>query len=251
MSASVYLITNLVNGKLYIGKAKNPVNRWSVHLYPSKKPSPKSLIAKAIKKYGRDNFTFEVLETFSTEEEAFWWESWWIQYLGTNDYGYNLNYGETGGQSISEATRALLSPEAVANQAASIRGRPQTPEHIEKRISALRGRPRSEETKAKISVTKNSQAGRERAILAHASTSPSQECRDKSLLANRGRPLSEEHKSKISKSLVGRVQNPDVVEKRASKLRGLRRSPEVRRKLSELRTKRGNQNILPSEVSNE
>jgi group I intron endonuclease len=163
MPASVYLITNLLNEKLYVGKAIKPVNRWSVHCYQAKKAHPRCLISRAIKKYGSENFKFEVLEVFDTEDEAFWWESWWIQYLGTRIYGYNLNYGGVGGASVSEATREILSkankgrkmsPEAKANHASAMRGSKQTPEHIAKRVAHRLGVSLSVETKAKISASR-------------------------------------------------------------------------------------------------
>jgi group I intron endonuclease len=163
MSASVYLVTNLSNGKLYVGKANDPTNRWCTHLSQAKRLHPKSLISRAIKKYGPEKFKFEVLETFDTESEAFWWETWWIQYLGTSNCGYNLNHGGTGGSSISEATREILSkankgrkmsPEDKARRAATLRGYKQTPEHIAKRVSHRLGVSLPTETIARISATK-------------------------------------------------------------------------------------------------
>ena len=54
----IYKITNLVNNKCYIGQSVHIERRWIEHT----QPSADSIIAKAIRKYGKDNFKFEVLE---------------------------------------------------------------------------------------------------------------------------------------------------------------------------------------------
>lgn len=63
----VYQITNLVNNKLYIGITNNIKKRWSNHKCNN---DPTMVIAKAIKKYGVDNFKFEVLFRNLSIEEA-------------------------------------------------------------------------------------------------------------------------------------------------------------------------------------
>lgn len=56
----LYKITNLVNGKLYIGISERPAERKAQHFDRSAGPK-KSLVRKAIDKYGKENFTFELL----------------------------------------------------------------------------------------------------------------------------------------------------------------------------------------------
>lgn len=79
----VYLITNLINGKKYIGMdTKNNPNYLGSG----------SLIMKAIKKYGRENFKKEILEICSTINELEKRETYWIEYFNAlNDENfYNL-----------------------------------------------------------------------------------------------------------------------------------------------------------------
>ena len=47
----IYKITNLINNKIYIGQSIHIERRWSEHC----QPSAKSLIAKAIQKYGKEH----------------------------------------------------------------------------------------------------------------------------------------------------------------------------------------------------
>lgn len=59
MTAKVYCITNLVNGKKYVGITRfNVKARLAQHVYKSKN-NPKTLLHKAIAKYGSDNFIVE------------------------------------------------------------------------------------------------------------------------------------------------------------------------------------------------
>lgn len=64
MSVGIYKITNLINNKHYIGQSVHIEKRWQEHC----RPSADSLIAKAIQTYGKDNFTFEILEECSIKE---------------------------------------------------------------------------------------------------------------------------------------------------------------------------------------
>ena len=62
--AIVYCYTNLVNGKKYIGQTLNPSQRYkshkSVHLN-EKDPEYDSVFHRALRKYGWENFKYEVL----------------------------------------------------------------------------------------------------------------------------------------------------------------------------------------------
>lgn len=64
MTIGIYKITNKLNNKCYIGQSVHIERRWQEHCLPS----AKSAIALAIKKYGKDNFSFEVLEECLIEE---------------------------------------------------------------------------------------------------------------------------------------------------------------------------------------
>lgn len=55
--AYLYKITNLVNGKLYIGVSNNPDNRKRQHF----SSSSCRLVNTAVRKYGKDNFKFDVI----------------------------------------------------------------------------------------------------------------------------------------------------------------------------------------------
>ena len=63
---SIYKITNKLNGKSYIGQTMQlVVKRWRAHI--SRKST--SAIHAAIKAYGKENFSFEVIEIAPTIEE--------------------------------------------------------------------------------------------------------------------------------------------------------------------------------------
>ena len=55
MTTGIYKITNLVNGKVYIGASKNIEKRWSVHR------NGHTAIAEDLQTFGLENFKFEVL----------------------------------------------------------------------------------------------------------------------------------------------------------------------------------------------
>jgi|ERR1035437_8457487 group I intron endonuclease len=94
----VYKITNLVNGKIYIGKTNDIMRRWKEHINHAKagKPYP---IHRAIAKYGIDSFSKEIIGTFTDEVESLQAEIKFIaQYQSNNnEIGYNLT---VGGESI-------------------------------------------------------------------------------------------------------------------------------------------------------
>lgn len=58
MSMGIYKIENLVNGKIYIGQSIHIEKRWKEHCQISNQ----SLISQAIQKYGKENFSFQILE---------------------------------------------------------------------------------------------------------------------------------------------------------------------------------------------
>lgn len=70
---SIYKITNLVNGKNYIGSTNDVDRRWrehKSHALNDKQPDYNYPLQRAFRKYGFDNFYFEILSTgYNTREE--------------------------------------------------------------------------------------------------------------------------------------------------------------------------------------
>ena len=95
--AYIYKITNVINGKSYIGKTLSSIeNRWKEHCSDSKKrKNEKRPLYSAMNKYGVDNFKIEQIEECNDDivNER---EVYWIEYFGTFKNGYNATIGGDG-----------------------------------------------------------------------------------------------------------------------------------------------------------
>lgn len=90
MKKSIYKITNKINGKIYIGQAKNINKRIKEHIKGST-----SAISLAIQKHGEENFDFEILETDIEDYNEK--EKYWIKKFNSYQKGYNLTEGGEDG----------------------------------------------------------------------------------------------------------------------------------------------------------
>lgn len=98
--SGIYRIINQCNNKSYIGKSKDLHVRLRAHHtepFNSNADMYNSLIYRAIRKYGLDNFSFEVVE-YCPEEQLNEREKYWIAYFHTyinepNCQGYNMTIG--------------------------------------------------------------------------------------------------------------------------------------------------------------
>lgn len=100
----VYKITNLVNRKVYIGKTIDYVKRIQQHLNPKRFDFP---IMRAVKKYGSNNFSCEILERVLFEDILMDLEKKYISlYKSKNPkYGYNCTDGGEGLSGAIQPTR--------------------------------------------------------------------------------------------------------------------------------------------------
>jgi hypothetical protein len=105
----IYKTTNLVNGKFYIGK-----HNQSTDLFDGYYGSG-SLLKKAIKKYGKDNFIRETLFKFDNEDSAYQKEIAVISENLSDPLCYNLRTGGTGrSYNSTEQSNYLQSKSALA-----------------------------------------------------------------------------------------------------------------------------------------
>ena len=92
----IYKITNLVNGKVYIGQSQDIYSRWKEHKYARNKRECFALYG-AFKKYGLDNFSFEIVECCPFEqlnEKEIYYIAQYHSYVGdAKSNGYNMTKG--------------------------------------------------------------------------------------------------------------------------------------------------------------
>lgn len=129
----IYMITNIVNGKIYIGQTTGTVrDRFLRHISEAlRKKQGCYYFQNAIKKYGKESFVYEsICYCFSEEEFNYAERSLIKEYNSTNmNVGYNISPGGSG--------------IAVYNR--------------DKRSSSQKGKKRSAETREKIRIAvKNS-----------------------------------------------------------------------------------------------
>ena len=144
----LYITTNLIDGKKYVGVHKYNKNK----LDESYKGSGKYL-KRAIDKYGWDNFKTEIIEWFDTKEEMFEAEYNYIKdnnCISSNEY-YNIHEGGHGGVSYINLPKEEY--DMVIEKISKSKGnRPRTPKEL-KQLDDLHksmvGRHHSEESKQK------------------------------------------------------------------------------------------------------
>lgn len=88
----IYKITNLINEKVYIGQSIHIERRWQEHC----QPSSRSLIGRAIKKYGKENFSFQILEECREEQLDKLEEEYISKYNSVVPNGYNIETASKG-----------------------------------------------------------------------------------------------------------------------------------------------------------
>jgi group I intron endonuclease len=90
----IYKITNKKNNKIYIGSAINLSRRWHEHTnYLNINKHFNRYLQNSWNKYGKDSFTFEVIEFVEDENKLLEREQFWIDKLNVIDknIGYNIN----------------------------------------------------------------------------------------------------------------------------------------------------------------
>lgn len=92
----IYKATNKVNQKIYIGQTAESISiRETKHYSDSKLFNKNCYFNKAIRKYGRNNFIWEEIDSADSFEELDYMEKYWIKFYSSNNrkYGYNLAEG--------------------------------------------------------------------------------------------------------------------------------------------------------------
>ena len=97
MYGIIYTVTNKQNGKQYVGQTTWLLRkRWSEHVaFAKKKEKSPYLLYEAIRKYGRDVFDVQQIDTADSLEELNEKEKLWVSKLKTFgfDNGYNMTEG--------------------------------------------------------------------------------------------------------------------------------------------------------------
>lgn len=101
----VYKITNLINNKLYIGITKRePQIRFREHF-----SHKNELLYKAKEKYGKENFSLEIIEKDIHENDIDIKERYYIKlYNSLTPNGYNLSIGGMSHKSVSDEGKQKL-----------------------------------------------------------------------------------------------------------------------------------------------
>jgi hypothetical protein len=227
----IYMATNLINGKKYIGQTQKTLKQRKNRHYIRKNDG--GFFHNALLKYSKENWKWEQIDIANNQEELDEKEKYWIRFYDTfnnKNKGYNLTSGGEHNKSYSDETRKkisignkgkIVSKESKEKMSIARKGKKFTEEHKQKLSESHKGenngmysKKQSDEAKQKIS---NSCKGRivsedTRKLLSEKNKGKiiSEETRKKISESKKGKsngPMSEEHKQKLREANIGK-NNP-------------------------------------------
>lgn len=225
MYGYIYITTNTINGKKYIGRHKS-------NIFDDSYKGSGSIFLKAINKYGEENFKVSILEECSSEEELDEKEEYWINFYDAvnNDEFYNLSKsgykrGVTG-YKHSEESRNQISQslyEFYGNEELSRKTKQRISEKSKGKNNGFYGKHHTEETRKKMSENWD------------YSEHFTPEVKKKISDSLKGRHHTEETKRKIGESQKGKIISEEARKKMSIAKKGKKPSLETREKMSKNR----------------
>lgn len=88
----IYMITNLENDMCYIGQAVNIQERWKQHIKRGlgAETATQNKLYPAMKKFGVENFTFQVIEIVTDRSLLDEREDYWQDFYKAKEFGYSI-----------------------------------------------------------------------------------------------------------------------------------------------------------------
>jgi len=202
----VYITTNLINKKQYIGEHSTNNDDLDKNYLGSGRP----YFQNAIKEYGKENFKREILEFFPTKQEAFNAQEKYInEYNTLVPNGYNLC--PTGGMNISGCWSKESKEKLSKTMSKILTGRKFTQNHKDNLSKAKKG------CKSAVKGIGHKQLlinvyGEEEGLKRFEEFKQKQRNKKvgiklKNPVWNKGIPETEEHKKHVSESLIGKSHN--------------------------------------------
>jgi group I intron endonuclease len=202
---NVYKVTNLINGKIYIGQEK----KYTPSYYGSGE-----LIKNVILEFGKDNFIKEIIEYCNSPKILNEREIFWIKELNSRDrsVGYNISAG--GSSFIMNEEIACKISEALKGKYIGTKafryGFKITEEHKKILSDRLKGKSFSEEHKKKLSEKRKgiklSEVTKKKLSEAHSNKKLSESHKLKISLGLEGRIVSDKTKNKLKESNINKTQ---------------------------------------------
>lgn len=204
MSAGIYIIKNLANGKVYVGSSANISARWCKHRIALEAGTHHSVkLQRAWAKYGRDAFSFEVVAIEKNREKRLALEQQFIDSLGVAGSPSGYRHTAEAIAKISATQRGKKKPAGHGERVSAARKAMAVSAEEIARLAEVRPKQHTAESRARMSVSQLGNTNRR-------GCKDSPETRARKSAALKGRPKSDEARRNIIAAIHRRFGKSEI-----------------------------------------